>query len=160
MSTPRDRGPLALAPLFDELERRWHGPFAAASRRLDAHIAESLPTVRASQSAVNQVLEVLLDNALRHGTGTVTLEADGLETGVAITVRDEGTRSDTTDAADRSAESQGHGIGLTLASRLAEAEGGRLLCPQPGEASAFQLVLTAGSADAPAQRAALAGQPA
>ena len=146
--TPRDRGPLALAPLFDELERRWHGPFAAAGRRLDAHIVEPLPMVRVSQSAVNQVLEVLLDNALRHGTGTVTLEAHGLETGVAITVRDEGTRSDATDAVDRSPESQGHGIGLTLASRLAEAEGGRLLCPQPGEAAAFQLVLTAGSADA------------
>ena len=121
---------------------------------------EPLPVVRVSQSAVTQVLEVLLDNALRHGIGTVTLEAHGLETGVAITVRDEGTRTDATDAVDGAPESQGHGIGLTLASRLAAAEGGRLLCPQTGEASAFHLVLTAGSVEAPAPRGELAGQPA
>ena len=104
---------------------------------------------------------MLLDNALRHGTGTVTLEAHGLETGVAITVRDEGIRSDGSAEAlaRRGSESPGHGIGLTLASRLADAEGGRLLCAQLGEPSAFQLLLPAGTPDTPAHRAALAAQP-
>jgi len=145
--TSRDRGPLDLPPLFDELERRWRGPLAASGRRLRIQRAElAVPTVRASRSAVTQVLEVLLDNALRHGAGTVTLEASGLETGIAITVRDEGNGSHrrADELALPTAELPGHGIGLTLASRLAEAEGGRLLCPEPGEPSAFQLLLPAG----------------
>ncbi len=85
--------------------------------------------------ALRQVLDVLLDNARRHGRGTVTVTAEPLGTTVVVRVGDEG------DGVDASAEraifvrgttsGAGSGIGLALARELVEAEGGRIVLAQP-----------------------------
>ena len=106
---------------------------AAARRDLVVVVDPELAVPKVSRSAVSQVLDVLLDNAIRHGLGTVTLAAHAIRHGVAVTVSDEGSLGDTTDDrlfVRRSNGARGHGIGLALARSLAEAEGGRLLRPR------------------------------
>jgi signal transduction histidine kinase len=80
---------------------------------------------------VRQIVAVLLDNAVRHGSGTVTVTARDAGGTLAVDVADEGPGipADTDVFARRGRA--GHGIGLTLARRLAEAEGGRLRLSRP-----------------------------
>jgi signal transduction histidine kinase len=129
---PSDRGVLDVGALLADLERRWRPLCAAAGRSIEA-VDRTGPTqeeVRASSSAVRTILDVLVDNAMRHGTGEVHLEAEGVQGGVAIRVRDEGTveRSVIDAALDPARGAPGSRIGLRLARRLAHAERAELLC--------------------------------
>jgi signal transduction histidine kinase len=83
---------------------------------------------RASAAAVRQILAVLVENALVHGAGQVTLTARDAAPAVAVDVADEGTLAldEATLFTSRAGDREGHGIGLALARRLAEAQGGRL----------------------------------
>lgn len=122
----RDRK-LPLPDLFDELRRDHHATLAGAGRRLVILPATDLPSAAASAPAIRQVLGVLLDNALRHGSGAVTVEARDAGQALALDIADEGE----IDAPDqlfvrRSPTAAGHGIGLALARSLTDAEGGRL----------------------------------
>jgi len=96
-------------------------------------VAAELPVSSASQAAVRQVVDVLLDNAVVHGAGTVTLSLRDAGGAVAIDVADEGPGpADPEEAFRRRGDSAaGHGIGLALARSLAEAEGGRLRLTRP-----------------------------
>ena len=79
--------------------------------------------------AVREVLRVLLDNAVLHGGGTVTVTARESADAVAIDVADDGAGVDLSETAlftGRRDRANGHGIGLALARRLVEAQGGRL----------------------------------
>jgi hypothetical protein len=99
--------------------------------------------VVASSSTVSTVLDVLLDNALHHGAGVVTISgAPAPRDGVVLIVGDEGeiTLPDGTLFAPRAADGRHHGIGLALARSLAEAEGLRLLLARR-HPTAFELVL-------------------
>lgn len=72
---------------------------------------------------------MLLDNADRHGAGTVTVVVRESTDAVAIDVSDTGPGIRMTERelfARRVDPTDGHGIGLALARRLVEAEGGRL----------------------------------
>ena len=119
---------LPLPTLFDELRRDHHATLADAGRRLTIHTPADLPSAAASAPAIRQVLGVLLDNALRHGQGGVTVAAPHAVPALALDIADEG-RIDAPDElfVRRSPSATGHGIGLALARSLTEAEGGRLL---------------------------------
>lgn len=123
-------GSSVLAEALDRLHDRWAGPLAAENRplriELDAHASD---TVRCSASALDEILNVLLDNAARHGTGAVTVTVRSLSGAVAIDISNPGPAITT--AADqlfqrRNPHARGHGIGLALARSLAEADGARL----------------------------------
>jgi signal transduction histidine kinase len=142
------RGPLDARALLDDVERRWHGRLAAAGRPLRVSVAQDLPQPRASASAARQVLEVLVDNASRHGTGTIRITARAAPDGLAIEVADDGpgiTGDDSGMFARRRTPDDGHGIGLALARSLAEAEGGRLVLSRRQPGAAFTLLLPASS---------------
>ena len=127
--TPADRAVLPVPALVADWTSAWASVLAGRDRRLRVEVAEELPAVRASEAAVRQVVDVLLDNAVLHGTGTVDLVVHDVGATVAIDVRDEGEGPPQPDEVFRSraASAPGHGIGLALARALAEAEGGRLV---------------------------------
>jgi signal transduction histidine kinase len=132
--TPSGRRPLALAVLLEEAQRGWADRPGATGRDLRLEVEPDLPQSSASTAAIRQVLRVLLDNASVHGAGTVTVTAREVGEAVAIDVADQGRGIATTEArlfARRAPHPSGHGIGLALARRLAEAEGGRLRLSQP-----------------------------
>lgn len=120
------RDPLDVAALLRELEERWRG---SLGDRLAVRVTEPLPEVRAAAGAVRQILDVLVDNAAKHGAGQITVRAAEVAGGLALEVDDEGPGVADIDGvfARRATADGGHGIGLALARSLAEAEGGRLV---------------------------------
>jgi signal transduction histidine kinase len=100
--------------------------------------------VTAHRGSVDQVLDVLIDNALRHGVGTVTVSVRSVANGVAVDVADEG-RSIPLLHADR-VFARGYGsdtgIGLSVARAVAEADGGRVVLRHHDPTTFSLLLLT------------------
>jgi signal transduction histidine kinase len=132
---PRHERTTALRPVLEEAAARWHSVLAAMSRPLRVTAADSQLAAASDPRVVQQVLDVLLDNAASHGAGAVHVGVREVEDWVAIDVGDEGTgfgAEPESAFARREGAENGHGIGLALARALAHAEGGRLTITQPG----------------------------
>src|SRR3954451_11848571 len=113
-----------------------------ATTRFDVTAADQLPEVWADPDRLDQVLANLLENAVRHGEGTVTVDvAAGTEPSgpgrpggrvVAVTVTDEGegiAEEDMQRVFTRFWQGRrrgGTGLGLYLVRGLVEAHGGRI----------------------------------
>jgi signal transduction histidine kinase len=108
---------------------RWRPTFARARRELQV-AADKNVLVRASRGTVGQVLDVLLDNALRHGSGPVRISVVADARVVRMTVADGGpgvAAKDRDRIFERGAsQSGGAGIGLHLARALAQVDNGGL----------------------------------
>jgi signal transduction histidine kinase len=133
---------LDVRTFLDELRGEWYGGLAAQGRFLSLNLPDQLPSVAASPAALRQILQVLLDNAVAHGKGEITVDVADLGDGIAIEVADQGVGIP--EGLDvftrRSGNEEGHGIGLALARSLAEAEGGRLILRRPSP-PVFSLLL-------------------
>ena len=118
--------------------------------------AGPLPPLRADPLRLRQVLTNLLSNAIKYNRagGSVRVEAQRADEGVALHVIDDGPGLDASQQArlfrpfDRlGAEASavaGTGIGLTLSLQLARAMGGNItVSSRPGEGSRFTLTLPA-----------------
>ena len=136
--------PRPLGQLMGEVESRWHGALAGEGRRLLLILAPDLATIEVPGSLVSQILNVLIDNARRHGRGVVTLTAREMSDALAVDVVDEGSIAMESAALfDRGRSGgDGQGIGLALARSLAEASGGRLVLARRSPA-AYTLFLPA-----------------
>lgn len=124
---PGEREAVDLCALIDDAQADWLPRYHSADRLLHARCPQPL-TIHVSAAAVRHILDVLIDNALRHGHGPVTLTVDHAPGGVALTVTDQGpgpTHPETL-FRRRDPDATGTGIGLALARSLAEAEGARL----------------------------------
>lgn len=134
----------ALATAVREAGELWAPTATAAGRSLSVELEPHLPWVAVSPAALRQVLDVLLDNALRHGAGHITLSATRVGAGAVVSVSDQGTRRLDPDGlfVRRAGSTSGTGIGLSLARRLAEAADMRLVLADPGPGPAFHLVLS------------------
>lgn len=118
-----------VSAVVDGVRQRWHAVFASHGRRLEVRLPPGLAESQVPQRVADQVLTVLLDNALRHGSGSVTLAVRELGDAIAIDVADEGvpTLSASEMFTRGISRGDGEGIGLDVARSLAEAAGGRLL---------------------------------
>jgi len=101
---------------------------ARDGRRLVLQVDPGVRDWPTPASLVTQIVDVLTDNALRHGRGTVTVAARDAAGVLAVDVIDEGTVPvDPASVFTRGTSGDnGHGIGLALARTIAEAGGGRL----------------------------------
>jgi signal transduction histidine kinase len=121
--------PVDLPELVTELLPGWRSRLAAQGRDVELLVAPGSPAALASAAALRQVLAVLVDNATTHGAGTVQVTVRAASGAVAVDVADEGpgvSQPAPVLFTRRADQRDGHGIGLALARRLAEAEGGRL----------------------------------
>lgn len=120
----------------------------AAAR--DRSIANDVPddlTVSADPDRLGQVLTNLLDNAVRHGDGRISVSARHVDRGVELTVADEGDglpRAVAVHAFERFSRGEpgrtgdGAGLGLALVAAIACAHGGRAwVAEQPTRVSVW-----------------------
>lgn len=150
--TAAERSPVDLRQVLDDLERRWQDGFTRAGRRLTVDSGSDLAAPTVSGAALTHVLDVLVDNAQRHGGGDVAVRARCHRRAVSVSVTDQGPGvADPVAVFERRhSPSGGTGIGLALARRLTEAEGGRLrLRAGAGEGTTFEVTLPAAGAVAP-----------
>jgi signal transduction histidine kinase len=134
-----------LARLLDDAEGRWREPLARDARPVRSRIAARPAVARASPQVVDEIVDVLVDNARVHGAGAVTLTVRELDGWLALDVADQGPgfHDDPEHAMSRPPGSNGHGIGLALARTLAHAEGGGLVVTSAGPEPVLTLVLRA-----------------
>lgn len=140
----------ALAQI-DDARRRWNGSFASRGRPLRVAVQAENYRVAASEPAVRQVLDVLLDNALRHGRGEVLVRLREALGAVAIDVRDDGSSiSQGTDPfVDGFSTDGGTGLGLPLAKLLVADAGGELLLTERTPKTQFTIILLSAETDSP-----------
>lgn len=128
-STPASRPAGApVGELLDRAEARWHGPLAQDGRRLDVVADRTAAGLPVPGRTTDQILDILLDNASRHGSGTVTVTLREIGDAVAVDIGDEGRLTvDARTLFERGTTTgPGPGIGLSLATDLADSAGARL----------------------------------
>ena len=132
-----------LAAVVDGAVAHWRGLYSRVGRPLDPHTEPVACSAR--KVAVETIVDVLLDNALRHGVGRVVITAKPAVGGCRVSVADEGTchLSDEELFARHSSGGGSTGIGLELARTLAAAEGGRIRLAS-SEPTMFELLLPEG----------------
>lgn len=129
----------------------WEPAFRRRDRRL-ALAGEKGLFAFATPGGASQVIATLLDNALVHGAGTVTIRTSRTRRSVVVEVRDEGSGVPA-ELAPRifersvSGSPNGTGLGLALARTIAAADGGQVVLVRPRPA-VFALFLPHATADA------------
>lgn len=123
---------------------RWTQQYADTGRVL---LHDPVQPVRAHvvPGPVVQVIDVLLENAMTHGTGRVVAGARDHGRYLHVVVADEGARTVGDEVFHRGTgdrDSEGHGLGLTIASQLATSLGGYLVLAE-APTTTFVLVLPA-----------------
>jgi signal transduction histidine kinase len=128
-----DAEPVDLGIELNGIADEWRAPLRAEGRPLKLRLQDNL-LAKVSPARLREVIGVLLDNALRHGGGQVTLAArDGSSSGndtVVIEVSDTGAGVPDELAEhifERGVSGGGStGLGLALARALIDSDGGRL----------------------------------
>jgi len=153
-----------------EVRRQPVDMVAAVRRHIEAHTAagqpadrfvtrvtEPLPWLWADPDKVDQVLGNLLENAVRHGEGTVTVEVASApvrndDEGTAVTVSDEGPGIPEESMGRvftrfwRGSKRGGTGLGLYIVKGIVEAHGGAISVGRsPGGGAEFRFILPVGA---------------
>jgi two-component system phosphate regulon sensor histidine kinase PhoR len=128
---------LNLSELFEEVLRDWKTRFAAKQLRSRLKIAEDMPNLEADEDRLQEVINNLLDNAVKYSEpgGEICLSATRNDNRIRISVSDEGIgirpedlprifeRFYRVDKA-RSRELGGTGLGLSIVKHIAQLHGG------------------------------------
>jgi signal transduction histidine kinase len=124
-----ERTPVPMASLLDEAVRAC-GPLAL-DLHVDRVVPSDLPPVFVDRQRMMQVFQNLIENALQHSPGSVTVEAGRAEDGVWAAVRDAGPGFAPEDLPRLfepffTRREGGTGLGLSIAQRIVELHGGRI----------------------------------
>ncbi len=121
-----------LGDVLRTLTDRWHGPLAQAGRRLVLVADPELADLAIGSRIVGHIGDVLVDNALVHGSGVVTINVRQVPDAIAVDFGDEGSVPPTvTDPFVRGVTTgAGAGLGLALARTMASSIDGRLILAQ------------------------------
>jgi len=121
------QGTVDLARASSGVQSRWHGRLAAAGRPLRVSVEASSPIGRMSPAVLDEIADILLQNAYDHGAGTVTVTVRDAGAALAFEVADQGPgfATDPEQLFARGVGS-GEGIGLSLARSLAHSAGALL----------------------------------
>ena len=120
--------------------------------RFDTVVREGLPEVWADPDKLAQVVGNLVENALRHGSGTVTITVSPLDDGVGVEVIDEGDGIPA-EALPRiftkfwhDARRGGTGLGLFIARGIVDAHGGSIVADNtPDGGATVRFMVPAGA---------------
>ena len=154
------REPVSLASLFERVEQR-HGPILRARGiRMTARVSSDAATVVGDPNRLEQVLQNLAANAVRHtpAGGSVTLSTRGSNGDVEIDVEDSGPgvpeehlphifdRFYKVDSARTGTDvPSGSGLGLSIVQAIVHRHGGRIAAANaPGGGARFTVTLPAG----------------
>jgi len=125
-----------------ELEARWHGPLAAEGRLLHVVVEPEPAVATISPAVLDEIIDVLIQNALTHGTGAVSVVVRRVGDALALEITDQGPGfGPDAEEAFRRGSGAGHGIGLALARSLAHAEGARLQITRLGPGPTVSLLV-------------------
>ena len=160
--------PLPVDELLETVARRFSRRAEEAGRRLTVDAPAGVG-VSADRLRAEQALSNLVDNALRHGEGPVTLAAEVSAGCVRLHVRDEGagfapdlleTAFERFTRGDRARARGGTGLGLAIVDAVAGAHGGRAgVSPRPAGADVWiELPAAAGPLAHPADLRGARGQ--
>ncbi|HWJ11318.1 MAG TPA: HAMP domain-containing sensor histidine kinase [Nocardioides sp.] len=133
-----------LLALVQASAARWERRLGPEGRELVVRHEGRRSRTRVSSGPLEQVLDVLVENACTHGRGTITLEVRDAGTHLEIVVGDEGVRQIGTEVFRRGVSSGppgSEGIGLAVASELAELGGGHLSLDTSSPTTRFVLWL-------------------
>ena len=152
--------PIPVAPLFERVAARHGRTAAAVGVTISTSIAAGAQTVRGDRDRLEQALQNLAANALRHApAGTaVELAARPLAQGVALTVTDRGAgiapehlphvfdrfyKADAARANRSGAEAAAHGsgLGLSIVKAIAEQHGGSVTAESAPSRTVFEIRL-------------------
>lgn len=127
-----------------------------AEDRFRLNVAQGLPETWLDQDKVDQILGNLVENAVRHGSGTVSIDIESVGWGVAVSVRDQGEGIEP-ELAPRvfrqfwrgnSRRRGGTGLGLFIVKGLVEAHGGTITVQRAPEGGAeFRFTVPTGTPD-------------
>jgi PAS domain S-box-containing protein len=129
-----------------------------SASRFEIVVADGLPETWLDADKVDQILANLIENAVRHGAGTVTTVIESAQVhggpGVAVSVRDHGQGIAPEFAPRvfrqfwRAKRRGGAGLGLFIVKGLVEAHGGSITVAQaPGGGAEFRFIMPAGVPD-------------
>ncbi|GAA2875521.1 ATP-binding protein [Pseudonocardia halophobica] len=121
--------PMDLRSGLTEVADEWRPALESAGRRLKLRVPEGL-LARVTPARIREAVGALVDNALQHGGGTVTISAREGANMLVVEVSDTGAgipEELVPHVFDRGVSVQSStGLGLALARALVEADGGRL----------------------------------
>lgn len=106
---------------------RWRGVLAATGRACSLSDEEVTGEALVADTVLRQILDVLLDNAVTHGSGEVIVVAREVGDWLLIDVADAGRVTARADALFTRGSGRGTGLGLALGQSLAESVGGQLV---------------------------------
>lgn len=120
---------LDLSALVADTVERWRPRVGEAGRTL-AYDGRDTIAVRLGARPISQILDALIEAALTHGSGTITVDLARRDRYARVSVHDEGRRT----------LAAGHDLGLAVATETADALGGHLTLDPDGGTS-FSLML-------------------
>lgn len=127
--------PVDLRPRLVAIADEWRPMARAAGRSIRVRAPAGL-LARATPARLREAVAALIDNAIRHGGGTITLTARAGEASLLVEVADTGPGIPdelVPHVFDRGVSGRSStGLGLALARALVEADGGRLELSQAG----------------------------